>query len=67
MPREEGMQQPLLVIVQNTLPLYTIIGSKYCRISEVMDVSNYIIIRSDRQNRELLREPRTNDVKNNYF
>lgn len=37
-----GVQQPLLVIGQNTMGLYTIIGTKYCNNAEVIDVSFFI-------------------------
>lgn len=31
-------QQPLLMIVQNTMPLYCMIGKQYCKNAEVMDI-----------------------------
>lgn len=33
-----GVQQPLLVIAQNTMGLYTVIGTKYCNNPDVIDV-----------------------------
>lgn len=41
---EEKIQQPLLVIVQNTMPLYTIIGKKYSIISEVIEVTCELLV-----------------------
>nr|CAH7738201.1 unnamed protein product [Callosobruchus chinensis] len=34
---EEKVEQPLLVVMQNTMPLYRIIGEKYCRNPDVME------------------------------
>lgn len=39
-------QQPVLVVVQNTMPLYRLIGEKYCNNLEVIDVCqmNYMYV-----------------------
>ncbi|KAJ8931893.1 hypothetical protein NQ314_015162 [Rhamnusium bicolor] len=34
---QENIEQPILVVMQNTMPLYRIIGEKYCRNPEVME------------------------------
>lgn len=34
----ENVPQPILVIVENTMPLYKLIGEKYCRNTEVIEV-----------------------------
>lgn len=35
----ENIEQPLLLVVKNTMPLYRIIGEKYCRNLDLMEVS----------------------------
>lgn len=35
----ETIDQPILVVMQNTMPLYRQIGEKYCRNSEIIEVS----------------------------
>ncbi|XP_018575465.1 importin-13 [Anoplophora glabripennis] len=34
---QENIEQPILLLMQNTMPLYRIIGEKYCRNPEVME------------------------------
>ncbi|KAJ8920238.1 hypothetical protein NQ315_011899 [Exocentrus adspersus] len=34
---QENVEQPLLLVMQNTMPLYRTIGEKYCRNPEVME------------------------------
>lgn len=34
----EKIDQPILVVMQNTMPLYRLIGEKYCRNSEIIEV-----------------------------
>lgn len=40
-----GVQQPLLVIGQNTMGVYNAIGTKYCNNTEVIDVNFNITIK----------------------
>lgn len=35
----DSVQQPILVVVENTMSLYKLIGEKYCRYPEVIEVS----------------------------
>lgn len=35
----ETIDQPILVVMQNTMPLYRLIGEKYCRNLEIIEVS----------------------------
>lgn len=34
----QNIQQPTVIVMQNTMPLFKIIGEKYCTNTEVMEV-----------------------------